>query len=190
MLGANQFKKMSDSFITIVPTRVTTDEVIEISKRTIDWLTKREIISQNLTDCILGQTKGYPPGSRYNDIVDDINNELNKLKTNGLEITVNRQVFHNGERGLNEIRCPKCRANNIDSDWGEILDSWSNQENDVLKCIECYNETSITNYDFRPKWGFGEFGITFWNWPNLKTDFLDDLKKILNKDIEVIYGRL
>jgi len=181
---------MSDSFITIVPTRVTADEVTEISKRTIDWLTKREIISQNLTDCVLGQNKGYSPGPKYNDIVDDINYELKKLKTNGLEIIINRQVFHNGENGLNEIRFQKCGANNIDSDWGEIIDSWDNKENDVLKCSECNNETSITNYDFRPKWGFGEFGLTFWNWPNLKNDFMDDLKRFLNKDIEMIYGRL
>jgi hypothetical protein len=180
---------MSDSFITIVPTKVKTDEVIEISKKTIDWLTNKEVISPNLTDCILGQSKGYPPGPRYHDIVDD-NYELKKLKTNGLEIIVNRQVFDNGANGLDEIKCPKCGANNIDSDWGDKIKSWDSKENDVLKCSECNHETSITNYDFRPKWAFGEFGLTFWNWPNIKADFLDELKKLINKDIEVIYGRL
>jgi hypothetical protein len=181
---------MSDTFITIVPKKVTADEVPDISKRTIDWLTKRDIISQNLTDCILGENKGYPPGLKCHEIFEEINFELRNLKTNGLEIVTTRQVFHNGGNGLDEIVCLKCGANNIDSDWAEKVDSWYKKENDTFECSECNHETSITNYDFQPKWGFGEFGLKFWNWPDFNKDFLDDLKRLLNKDIEIIHGRL
>jgi hypothetical protein len=181
---------MSDSYITIVPTNVTGEQVKELSQRTIKWLTEREIISQDPTDCVLGQDSGYPPGPKYKNIIDGDNYGLLRLKTNGLQVVTVRQVFDNGDNGLEEINCPKCGGNNIDSDWGESLDAWDAGQNDKLKCSQCDNESPITDFDFKPSWGFGELGLTFWNWPSLTSEFLDDVKILLDKDIKVIYGRL
>lgn len=180
---------MSDTYITIVPTNVTNEQVAELSRRTIDWLIEKEFISRNLTDCVLGQETGYQPGQRYKEIIDGDDFGLLKLKTNGLEIVIERRVFENGENGLEEIRCPKCGTNNIDSNWGEIIGAWDNAQNGDLKCKKCGSIASITEYDFRPTWAFGEFGLTFWNWPKLTSTFLDDLKKLLKKEIKVVYGR-
>src|SRR5690606_21626034 len=180
---------MSDSYITIVPTNVTHGQVKELSQRTIDWLTKNEIISSNLTDCVLGQVKGYPPGTNYKSIIDGDDFGLLRLKTNGFELVTVRQVFDNGGNGLEEIKCPKCGANNIDSDWGQALEAWNSGQNGILKCGQCDNEVPITDYDFKPTWGFGEFGLTFWNWPSLTSEFFDNMKKLLGKDVKVIYGR-
>jgi hypothetical protein len=180
---------MSDSYITIVPANVTHGQVKELAQRTIDWLTEREIISSKQSDCVLGQDTGYPPGLKYKDIIDGDDFGLLRLKTNGLEVIATKQVFDSGENGLEEINCPKCGANNIDSDWGELLGAWNSGQNDKLKCSQCDKESSIIEYNFRPGWGFGEFGLTFWNWPSLTSSFLDDLKKIVGEDIKVIYGK-
>ena len=99
-------------------------------------------------------------------------------------------VFENGENGLEEIKCPKCGANNIDSEWGEIIARWFNGQNDNLKCVQCSTESSIVDYEFKPTWAFGELGLTFWNWQRLTSTFLDDLKKLWNRDLKVIYGRV
>jgi hypothetical protein len=180
---------MSDSYITIVPANVTREQVKELSQRAIDWLTEREIISNRLSDCVLGKDEGYRPGLKYKDVVDGDDFGLLRLKTNGLQIIATRQVFDNGENGLEEINCPECGANNIDADWGELISAWDNGDNDKLKCSQCGKQLSITEYNFRPSWGFGEFGLTFWNWPSLTSTFLDDLKKIIGDDIKVIYGK-
>lgn len=181
---------MSDSYITIVPTNVTQGEVNELSQRTISWLTKREIISGNLTDCVLGQETGYPPGPNYESIITGDDFGLPRLKTNGFAVVTGRRVFDNGGNGLEEITCPKCGGNNIDTNWGEKLEAWLVEQNDKFMCIQCNNDLPITAYDFKPAWGFGELGFTFWNWPGLTLEFLENMKKLLDKDIRVIYGKL
>jgi hypothetical protein len=118
---------MSDSYITIVPAGVTREQVKDLSQRTIDWLTERGIISGIPRDCVLGKDTGYPPGPKYKSIIDGDEFGLFRLKTNGLAITTTRQVFDNGQNGLEEISCPRCGANNIDSDWGEILSAWDSE---------------------------------------------------------------
>jgi hypothetical protein len=180
---------MSDAYITIVPTNVTQGQVKDLSKMTIAWLSEKGIILTNQTDCVLGETLGYPPGPKYMDAIDGDDFGLLKLRTNGLAAVTERQVFDNGENGLDEINCPKCGANNIDSDWGEAVGLWDTGKIGILRCSQCDNEASIADYDFRPDWGFGEFGLTFWNWP-LSSRFFDDLRVFVGTDIKIIYGRL
>jgi hypothetical protein len=181
---------MSDSFITLVPNPVKPDEVGNLSKKAVDWLINNKIIVPGLSDCTLGQSQGYAPGPRYREIIEGDDVGLTRIVINGLEVITERQVFDNGENGIEEINCPKCGANNIEAEWGEIVGRWDNGEDDRMKCVECAKETPITNYEFVPAFGFGEFGLTFWNWPALKEEFVLDLKNLLEKDIKVIYGRV
>ncbi|MEQ8925098.1 MAG: hypothetical protein RLO81_04755 [Fulvivirga sp.] len=181
---------MSDSYITIVPTGVTNEKAKELSKKSFDWLIEKEIISKEKTDCVLGQNFGYAPGLRYKDIIDGDDFGLLNIKTNGLEFILERRVFDSGENELEEINCPNCGFKNIDSEWGEKIGSWINEENDKINCQECDNDSSITDYIFEPTWGLGEFGLTFWNWPSLTLDFLNELRKLFDTDIKVINGRL
>lgn len=132
---------------------------------------------------------GYPPGPRFTDVIEGDDSGLLEIKMNGLEVITERRVFDNGGNGLDEINCPKCGVNNIDSDWSEALSEWHSGLNDKLKCSQCGKESAIINYDFKPSWGFGEFGLTFWNWPRLTIKFFDELKTFIGKDVRVIYSR-
>jgi hypothetical protein len=181
---------MGDSFITLVPNPVKSDEVGNLSRRTTDWLIANKIILPSLSDCILGKGKGYAPGQNCKDIIEGDDFGLTGPGVNGLEVITNRRVFDNGGNGLEEMNCPHCGTNNIGLEWGEMVDGWHRGENDLMKCMGCNKATSIIDYEFVPALGFGEFGITFWNWPKFNEKFLSDLKRLLNKDIKVIYCRV
>lgn len=138
----------------------------------------------------MGHRGGYAPGPNYKSIISDETFELLALKINGLEVVEERHVFDNGQNGIEEVNCPHCGANNIEAEWGEAIGSWHNGEEGKLKCNQCNRGSPITEYHFRPTCGFGEFGLVFWNWPDLKTDFLNDLKVILDSDLKIVYGRI
>ncbi|MBT1689471.1 hypothetical protein [Dawidia soli] len=183
---------MSDWFITIVPAHVTRGETADLFKKITNWLMEKEIMVETSSDCVLGdgEQMGYKPGRRCKDIIEDDKDGFLSLDVNGIKISNEREVFHNGEYGLDEVLCPVCRANNVDTDWPDAVDAWYARQADPWRCNQCGNESPITKYKFRPTWAFGELGITFWNWPPLKAEFLDELRSFIGKDIQVVYGRL
>ncbi|MGE0773390.1 MAG: hypothetical protein AB7K37_16880 [Cyclobacteriaceae bacterium] len=181
---------MSDTFITIVPKSVTSEQARILSKTTLDWLANKGIISDETTNCVPGPNGGYSPGQNYKDIINEDYPDFLKLDINGLEIINRRQVYDNGQNGLEGIICPSCGGDNIETDWGQAIASWDGGGDGNLKCSHCGNENSILDYDFNPTWGFGDLGLTFWNWPALSSTFLDDLKNFWDRDLKIIYGRL
>lgn len=183
---------MSDYFIAIVPVDVARDGANDLSRKVIDWLIEKEIILGSMTDCVLGGNKnlGYGPGTKYKDAVEGDQGYLVELVTNGVQISIGRMVFDNGGNGLDKVICPVCSANNIDEDWGDATGAWYENQIGRLTCSQCGRESSITAYAFEPTWAFGEFGLTFWNWPALTDKFLEDLKQFMQKDIKIVYGRL
>jgi hypothetical protein len=181
---------MSASFISIVPVNVNKVEAKELADKVIDHLTKKKIINRELTDCILGKN-GHSPGDNFKDAIDGDDYGLKDLLTNGLEIITTREVFHNGGNEINEINCPNCKTNIIEADWIEAINEWANETGlDIVTCPNCSIEHSITDYNFIPTWGFGDLGFTFWNWPDLKDEFIKDIEKTLKRPVKLIYGRL
>jgi hypothetical protein len=41
---------------------------------------------------------------------------------------------------------------------------------------------------YEPPWAFGNLGFTFWNWPQLKVDFVIELAKLLGHKTRMISG--
>lgn len=181
---------MSDSYITIVPANVSRDQVEPLVRLTINWLIEKQIVDKNTSDCVMGSGSGYAPGPNYKEAIEGDDFGLLDCQPNGVEILIGRQVFDNGGNGLEEIVCPACGANNIESDWAESIEQWSNQNPGDFKCIECNRVAPIVNYTFQPAWGFGDFGIKFWNWPELNSAFISQLKNVIQKDITIVYGHL
>lgn len=181
---------MSDSFITIVPRNVDKVQVKELAIKVVDHLIEKRIINRELTDCTLGNN-GHPLGDNFKDAIEGDDYGLKDIWANGLEIKTTREVFHNGGNGIDEIKCPDCSTNIIETDWGQAIDEWIN-ESDLHKvtCPNCNAEYSITDYVFNPEWCFGYLGFTFWNWPNLKDNFIKELEQILERRVTIIYGQV
>ncbi|MBD3244828.1 MAG: hypothetical protein GF335_02430 [Candidatus Moranbacteria bacterium] len=140
-----------------------------------------------MTDCTLGD-RGFPPGDNFKNAMDS-DNHIEDLITNGLEVITKKQVFHSD--GVDSINCPNCNNNMIDSDWGDLLEKWyKDLGNDNLKCSSCKCEFPITSYNFNPFWGFGYLGFNFWNWGDLKVDFIKEIESLLNVKVKLIYGRI
>lgn len=186
---------MSDSYITIVTVAkdsfgasVAVEAAPELGRKTIDWLKKEGVIAGDLTDCVLGG-RGYRPGENFKKAIASGDSGFLELKINGVEMVAERRVFDSGENGLEEIRCPVCGGNNINSDWGDIIGAWQSGHDDKLRCEQCATESSITDYAFVPTWAFGDCALTFWNWPPLSSAFFNELKAFLKTGIKVVHGR-
>jgi ribosomal protein S27E len=181
---------MGDTSISIVPQNVNRKQAKKLSDKVVAYLIERKIISPYKSDCVLGEESGYPPGTKYKEALEESNNHFLELRTNGLQIVDNRQVFY--ANGVDEIKCPNCGTNNIESEWGEALDEWvNNTGNDKIKCLGCGHSFSIEEYIFEPAWAFGELGFTFWNWYGVfKESFLKDIEAVIGCKLKIVHSKL
>jgi hypothetical protein len=182
---------MGDNFISVVPLKIAKPETQSLAERVINWLKQKQIIQKEKTDCVLGDNMGYAPGENFKTAIDGDDCGVPEFKTNGLEIVTQREVFHNGQNGIDSVTCPNCNFNIMDSDWGELVSEWFNDTGrDKITCTTCNNIYSIVDYKFDPPWAFGDVGFTFWNWPSLTDDFIEEFKTVIGKPVTVVYGRL
>ena len=181
---------MGDTYCNIVVDKVDKTLVRTIADKVIQHLVDKKIIGDTLTDCVLGQATGYPPGNNYRLVLEDPDDHLIEISTNGVGVNLGRQVFYAG--GVDEINCPNCGENIVETDWGPALDEWMKESgNDKIVCPSCTKLFSITEYKFEPNWAFGNVGFTFWNWGSeFKDDFIKDLEQLTGHKINLVYGKL
>lgn len=128
-------------------------------------------------------------GNNAEQAVDDKSILPADLHVNGLEIVLQRQVFHTGQFGLETLECPSCKEDIPAEDW-EFLSEWDSGESDNLTCPLCGVATEIHSYKFDPNWGFSDLGFVFWNWPEFRTSFIEDFKRMLNCEIDVVISKI
>jgi hypothetical protein len=46
---------------------------------------------------------------------------------------------------------------------------------DRNQCPHCGHSVGLNDWTWSPPWGFGYLGITFWNWPPVKSEFLAEI---------------
>jgi hypothetical protein len=196
---------MGDHFQVIVDRDATADQAKALAEQVLSSLVEGGIVLATPTDCTLGEP-GYPPGPRYHDAVtlphayrigsegqrireDDL---TRILRTNGLEISTSRTVFHAGGYGCN-VTCRACGTTRDDDDpaWGDALEEWyRGRGNGTLTCPRCGHSEPVTEWSYDPPWGFGHLGFTFWNWPPLKDEFVAEVGKLLRHRTVVVAGKL
>ncbi len=164
---------MSDYKQSLVDQTATSAQAPGLGTKVVEWLIKRGVIAAQMTDCVLSEGQGYPPGPNWRDAVEDTSSDnFLELKTNGLEITTGRTVYHSW---LEALRCPWCNAEQLeDVDWATAVDAWVSGDLPCLGCSDCGHTTSLLDWEFDRPWAFGPLGFTFWNWPNLSDDFIDE----------------
>jgi len=177
---------MSDHSISIVPRQSAYPDKEIKAKEISDWLVSLDIVKPTLSDCVLSSNDGYPISEGAKKISSEPNLLPFGLWTSGLEIITERQVFHTGQNGMEELICPSCKQDIANEDW-DFLSEWGDNKSNNLICPLCNAFTDIHQFNFTPNWGFSDLGFTFWNWSKFTDKFIEDFKKKLKCDIDLVY---
>lgn len=176
---------MSDHSISIVPRISNYLNNAEKADEIVAWLVSRDIVKPDLSDCTLGDS-GYAISEGAKKVVRNPEELPFTLISNGLEVVIERHVFHTGEGEIDEIICPACKQN-IAPEAMDFLDEWSEDKNDNIVCPLCNVSAEIHAFKFAPFWGFSDLGFTFWNWPELTDDFVNEFRQRLGCDIDLVF---
>ena len=180
---------MSDHSISIVPSQSAYPDKEIKAKEILDWLVSLDIVKPTLSDCVLSSNEGYEISNGAKLVSTQPEYLPYNLITNGLEIITERQVFHTGQNGIEELICPRCKQDIANEDW-EFLNEWGDNKSNNLTCPLCNVATDIHHFKFTPEWGFSNLGFTFWNWPAFTENFINDFKLKLGCDINLVYTRI
>jgi hypothetical protein len=130
------------------------------------------------TDCALGGP-GHAPGPRYLAAVTDADPHLLTLRTNGVQVITGRTVFFS--MGADQVSCPHCgQVTTLDGtpEWQELSNTigvWYDGGSGEQPCRGCGRTVGLNDWTWSPPWGFGHFGLEFWNWPELSPRFLAEV---------------
>ena len=180
---------MSDHSISIVPRQSAYPDKENRAKEILDWLVSLDIVKRTLSDCVLSSNEGYEISNGAKLVSTQPEYLPYNLITNGLEIITERQVFHTGQNGIEELICPRCKQDIANEDW-EFLNEWGDNKSNNLTCPLCNVATDIHHFKFTPEWGFSNLGFTFWNWPEFTENFIKDFKLKMGCDINLVYTRI
>ncbi|MBC9718722.1 hypothetical protein H9Y04_39970 [Streptomyces sp. TRM66268-LWL] len=183
---------MGDWFQTIVDTEATPQEAQGLATSVLDWLIADGFVSAERTDCVLGADAGHAPGPRYGEAVEELDPHLINLWSNGLHVTVERTVFDAGQGEPSAVTCPHCAAelplvdqywSPIDENWDRFSDavnSWPDGDDEPVACPSCDRTAPVHTWIWADDcFAFGHLGLTFWNWPALRREFVADIARRL-----------
>ncbi|PMS35934.1 hypothetical protein B0G57_108166 [Trinickia symbiotica] len=182
---------MSDHITWVVDLDASLQEAPIFAQRGLEWLIQQSIV-QPFPDVerLLGDLDLYRPGPKaaaWSELV------ASDLLHCGLEISVDRTVFHTGDSGAEGIRCPHCGvAHSLESvPWDEAVDRWcASQSDDTLTCPACVRAASIVDWTFfELDWGFGNLGFGFNNWV-IEPRLAEELGKVLGHRIKVVHQHI
>lgn len=177
---------MSDHSISIVPRQSAFSDKEIKAKEILEWLVSADIVKATLSDCVLSSTNGYAISHGAKLVSAEPEYLLFDLGANGLELITERQVFHTGQNGMEELICPSCRQDIANEDW-DFLSEWGDSQSNNITCPLCNVATDIHQFKFTPVWGFSDLGFTFWNWPPFTDKFIKDFKQKLNCEIDLVH---
>jgi hypothetical protein len=180
---------MSDSSISIVCKISTYPNNREKAQEILAWLVSKDIVEPYPSDCTLGSENGYAISGGASAVVDEPEYlRFGPGMINGLEVVADRQVFHTGQNGLDELICPVCNKDISKENWD--FDPWCRGETDDLTCPSCGKASEIHNYTFKPEWGFSNLGFEFWGCPPFTTEFIEEFKGLLNCDVNIVFSHI
>jgi hypothetical protein len=173
---------MSDCFHKLCDLEASADEAPGLAADVLAWLVADDIISAELTDCVLGGL-GHRPGGRAGETLEnpaDADGIWTELQTNGLQIELGRQVFYGGQSGVSDATCPRCGTVEPFADFGTALSDWCATGIADHACRACSGRSLINDWKLEPQWGVGHLQLTLWNWPPLSRQFRHDVSVRMN----------
>jgi hypothetical protein len=181
---------VGDYYQTIVDRDVGEEAAPDLASAIRGWLIAEGIIGAATSGCALGGKEGYPPGPHYAKATERACPRLLQTRPNGLEIIPQRDVFYS-LTGEDELVCAACsRRFEHPEGWGDAVAEWYHRRGPgLLACPACGATRPITEWPHDPAWGFGNLGFQFWNWPRLKTSFIEDVSRRLGHRVVLALGK-
>ena len=201
---------MSDNYITITTLKEIEDPV-KTKDEVIQWMQSMEFIEKDLTGCVMDfLAEGYKPGKNHV-IAIGYDEDILSLHVCGVECKTGRNVFNAGAfTAMAKVICPECGKNRFEGltpqdffddncteeqlilfhDVFPEFHNWTKYEEATLTCPYCSTALDVENYRISKGLSLSNFGMTFWNWPDLTSNFLDVLQTIIGTEITRINGHL
>jgi hypothetical protein len=185
---------MADYFQTVIDVQVDAGGADHLARHVVSYLAGRGVIASSPSE-----EGGYPRGPGALDISDRAErrpaHETIPPVYSHLQVMIGRAA-HSGD--LSEVRppkaaCPGCGRilDDPDDEWRAAVQSWMEGDNDSpLSCPECGAAAPVTKWDYGVGCGFGNLAFRFWNWPPLRGEFLEELRRELGHPIAVVRGKL
>lgn len=187
--------EVGDWFQTIADLDATSEEAPGLASGLVAWLVAGGIVGAERTDCVLGADEGHPPGPRCTEAFDGPDFGLLTLGWNGLVAWWGRSVVDPGQGG-GEVGCPHCDTiESFDEPLGaaffEAIDAWYAQRPSDTTCRHCGRTIGINDWRWTDgAWAFANLGLTFWNWPPLRDDFVAGISRRLGHRVRLVAGKL
>ena len=180
---------MSDNVIWMVDLDVSATDATNTAEQVKIWL-----VGQRIVSLIACQAGGYEHLlTRGKSAPDwDFFPYARPGSPCGLEIAIERAVYHTGDNGIDGLRCPVCGAINQADDlpWSAAVEAWFLSEGDQsLACPVCRANASILDWEFDMPWGFGELAFGFWNWP-MSDALLEKMAAITGHRYRVVHEHI
>ncbi|MGD9720513.1 MAG: hypothetical protein AB7O59_21865 [Pirellulales bacterium] len=181
---------MGDSYQQIVDLHATVQEAPRLARTVLRYLIERGVICGEASDSALGGPRGYRPGPNFKEAVGGRLVHFLEVQPNGVCCEIGRTVFHAGGNS-DKVLCPICHTDASSSDWTDAVDRWFQGDDAAAHtCQHCGIASRITQWDFDFVWAFGNLGFTFWNWPPLRPQFVEQISSLLAHEVRVVCGRL
>lgn len=180
---------MGDSYQTIADVEVTERESSALAVSAVAWLAATGVVAAAPTACVLdGGGAGHAPGPRYTDAVAADGHALLDTRPNGLQVVTGRTVF--SALGADQVACPRCHTAAAWDGVEDAIAEWYAGGDGRRACPACGSALALNDWDWEPRWAFGCLGLTFWNWPPLRPDFVAGVAGRLGHRAVLVAGRL
>jgi hypothetical protein len=187
---------MADYFQTVIDTRAGLAEADHLARHVVSLLSGRGIVAGKPS-----QEGGYDRGPHAKDISvpepagPPASHEAIPPVYSHLQVLIGR-LTHSDD--LSEARsprasCPSCGAalEDPDGNWRAAELAWIQGDDEAgLDCASCGKASPVAAWIYDSRFGFGNLAFRFWNWPPLRPDFLEELRRELQHPIVLVKGKL
>ena len=178
---------MGSSITYIVAHPSSTEGLSRLAEKVKAILIFDKVILPTPSDGDSGESPSYPPGSGYEKaFTEKPKSVFNEI---GFELRDELSVFDAGEDGMNPF-CPGCSSEiPVDDRWMAALDELTAGKGPgKVECGRCGKSTGVDGRRYDPPIAFGRFAIAAWNAPDVRDEWLEELKKRIGCPFSVVFS--
>jgi hypothetical protein len=178
---------MDDRYQTIADVEVTEQDAPRLAEEVVAWLVETGVVVAERTNCACGV--GHAPGPEFGSAVVAPDETLHTVAWNGLRVEIGRTVFY-AKAADQLVYCPHCDAEVDLERIADAFEEWQVGAAGTRECPICTRELDPNGWRWEPPWGFGALGLTFWNWPPLRPEFVAELTARLGHRTVLVADKL